>query len=139
VVGRLTAGSSPAKRRTIEMAWKSGSSGFEFEGKITRWLSDFRKWYSEDARSNRAISEMAYVQHITLVYATLAKGKWQNEILGKRKASRLDSFTTQTAEGKVSVSLWDLLDYMAETLADSARLEWSKTARLRTKQLLHLE
>lgn len=84
------------------------------------------------------IPELAYVQRMVLFYAAFAKGKWGKEGLGKRKISRLDSFTSITPEGNFSVNLWDVLDFLAENLGDDTRLEWASAARSNTKRALHL-
>jgi hypothetical protein len=46
----------------------------------------------------------------------VCKGKWSREWLGKRKAAKLDTFLGNNQEGKVSIQVFDLLDYLAETL-----------------------
>ncbi len=121
------------------MGWKSdGKGGFEFVGDVVLWLRDFRRWHAEDTRERPDIPEMAYVQYLALSYATLAKGKWEHEFLGKRKAKRLDSFIEQTPDGQIKVSLWDMLDFLAENLDGDARKKWSETARLDTKRFLKL-
>jgi hypothetical protein len=121
------------------MPWKSNpDGGFEFIGKITDWLRDFRKWHVEDTKANPAIPELAYIQYVTLNYASLAKGKWQEEWLGKRKAARLDSFVTTTPQGNIQVSLWDTLDFLAENIDDGLRMKWSSQVRRDTKRMLKL-
>jgi hypothetical protein len=127
-----------ADKKEIKMAWKAGPDGFEFEGKIVLWVRDFQKWYTEDVRNNLAISEPMYLQYITLSYASLAKGKWEKEWLGKRKAERLDSFNSVNEQGQIIVKLWDLLDFIAENIDDSTRRNWANAARSQTKKLLNL-
>jgi hypothetical protein len=121
------------------MGWKSdGKGGFEFVGSVVLWLRDFRRWHAEDTRGRPEVTELAYVQYLALSYATLAKGKWEQEFLGKGKARRLDSFIGQTPDGQLKVSLWDMLDFLAENLDGDARMKWSETARLDTKRVFNL-
>jgi hypothetical protein len=121
------------------MSWKpDGQGGFSFIGAITEWLRDFQKWYAQDTAGHPEVSESAYIEYLTLNYASLAKAKWEQGWFGKRKANRLNSFMSATPDGTITVRLWDLLDYIAEELDADARLTWSHAARGETKQMLKI-
>lgn len=108
---------------------KTNQGTIEFSGKIAIWMQDFQKWYQQDCGANSLINLFTYVQHLTLFYSTLAKGKWQNGIFTKGKVKTLDGFLTTMPDGNISVDIYATLDFLAEELSSDERNQWSQHCR----------
>lgn len=121
------------------MPYKVTDQGtMEFSGKIVEWMKDFQKWYTQDCGSESKIEFLTYIQYATMIYGSLAKGKWQDGFFTKSKARTLDSYLKTDKNGNIILDTYLTLDFLAENLNSDDRNQWSQQCRNQVKKFLNI-
>lgn len=112
------------------MPYKKNQDGtMNCTGKIAEWITDFEKWYSQDAK-NSNVPMGNYSYWMTFNYGILAKKKWENGIFTKGKIKIIDSMITKHNDGSLTINEPFLfLDFLAENLKTEDRISWSQDLR----------
>jgi len=126
------------KSKENKKHWKYLSNGsFSCTGKMKIWMQTFQSWYQQDTRRH-SVDFGEYLTTVAAICGGLAKGKWEEEPQNKEKVEQLDSFVSTSPEGDYSVSVLDMIDYLAEHIDRQQMQAWSSYCRSQAKQMLKL-